>query len=346
MASLGEFEFIDRLIKEPARQGQAFFRNPQALGIGDDAALIPELPQGEQMVIATDMLIEGRHYFADVDPASLGHKVLAVNLSDLAAMGARPVAFTLAAALRTIDVGWLSAFMDGMLTLARETQCPLVGGDTTALPDNAPQVFSVTVIGALPIGSALRRDGLRDGDDLWVSGTLGDAAYAVSLKNPSEKLLRPSPRIALGLRLRGVATAAIDISDGLQSEIGHLLTSSSMRGDAPHGFAAQMRLDALPLGAGLREALTREDIGSDQAIEWAITGGDEYELLFAASERDRSAVRDIGYQLGIALTRIGSVSIDKGAPGHRNTIEWRDAQGVAPGSALQARIDRGGFAHF
>lgn len=350
MASLGEFEFIDRLLKEQASEGQAFFRNPQALGIGDDAALISELPKGEQMVMATDMLVEGRHYFPNVDPASLGHKVLAVNLSDLAAMGARPVAFTLAAGLRAINVPWLTEFIGGMLLLARETQCPLVGGDTTAVPADAPQMFSVTVIGALPTGSALRRDGLNDGDDLWVSGNLGDASYAVSTANPCEKLLKPSPRIALGQRLRGIASAAIDISDGLQSEVMHLLKASSLRSDTPGYFCAQMQLDALPIGPQLQQAVQAKSITQDQAQAFAIAGGDEYELLFAASERDRSTVRDIGYQLGIALTRIGIVTMAPKDPSNsganQSVIVWRDDKGGAPSKELQARIDRGGFAHF
>jgi thiamine-monophosphate kinase len=344
MASLGEFEFIDRLLKTRAAQGQALLRHPQALGIGDDAALIPEWPAGEQCVVASDMLIEGRHYFPDVDPAALGHKVLAVNLSDLAAMGARPVAFTLAVALRSMDEPWITAFLDGMLALAREAQCPLMGGDTTGLPGQAPQVFCATVIGAVPVGQALRRDGLRHGDDLWVSASLGDAAYALARKASCEKLLRPSPRLALGQRLRGVATAAIDISDGLQSEIMHLLKSSSTRSESKGLFAAQMSLDGLPLGPDLQSAVASQQITADQAMAYAITGGDEYELLFAANPRDRSTVRDLGYQLGIALTRIGSVSMVENTD--RHTIAWRDAQGHAPADPLQARIDRGGFTHF
>lgn len=342
MASLGEFEFIDRLLKEQARHGQAFYRSPQALGIGDDAALIPALPEGEQLVVATDMLIEGRHFFPDVDPASLGHKVLAVNLSDLAAMGARPVAFTLAAGLRSIDEPWMTAFIDGMLALARETQCALVGGDTTGLPAGGLQVFSVTVLGAVPIGSALRRDGLKPGDDLWVSGHLGDAAYAVSCKKPCDKLVKPSPRIVLGQRLRELASAAIDISDGLQSEIMHLLVASSARENARTFFKAHMDLSAIPIGSELQNAIQHRVISQADALAYAITGGDEYELLFAAPERDRALVRDLGYQLGMPLTRIGAVAVNaKGCD-----IGWRDASGQAPSADLQARIDRGGYRHF
>lgn len=341
MASLGEFEFIDQLIRGRAAHGQSFHSDPRALGIGDDAALIPPLAANEQLAVSTDMLIEDRHYFPDVDPRSLGHKALAVNLSDLAAMGARPVAFTLAAGLRSIDQPWLTAFLQGMLDLARETQCPLVGGDTTKTAADAPQVFSVTVMGAVPIGRALRRDGLHVGDELWVSGTLGDAAYAVNQRQADPKLNWPQPRLALGHGLLNIAHAAIDISDGLQSEIMHLLKSSSMRAAGPNAIAAEMIWPSLPLGPTLSAAMSAGKINIDDARIRAITGGDEYELLFAAPASHAGAISKLGAALNLPLTKIGRVrSADAPA------ITWCSADGEPISAALDARLRDGGFKHF
>lgn len=341
MASLGEFEFIDQLIRAQAARGQSFHDDPRALGIGDDAALIPPLAADEQLAVSTDMLIEGRHYFPEVDPRALGHKALAVNLSDLAAMGARPVAFTLAAGLRTIDVPWLTAFLDGMLALAREAQCPLVGGDTTKTAPDAPQVFSVTVMGAVPVGQALRRDGLRVGDELWVSGSLGDAAYAVNQRIADPKLNWPQPRLVLGLALRNVAHAAIDISDGLQSEVLHLLKSSSMRSGAGSAFAAKMQWQALPLGPLLSAAISSGRISTEDAQIRAVTGGDEYELLFAAPSERAGLVAAIGASLNLTLTKIGTV-----AAADVPMIEWFTSEGRPIPAALDARLRDGGFTHF
>lgn len=341
MANLGEFEFIDQLIRGQAMLGQSFYQDPNALGIGDDAALIPPLAAHEQLAVSTDMLIEGWHYFSDVDPRSLGHKALAVNLSDLAAMGARPVAFTLAAGLRSIDAPWLTEFLQGMLNLARNAQCPLVGGDTTKTAADAPQVFSVTVMGAVPIGQALRRDGLQIGDELWVSGSLGDAAYAVNQRQSDPKLNWPQPRLALGRALLNIAHAAIDISDGLQSEIQHLLKSSSIRRGATSAFAAEMNWPALPLGPTLTAAIASGKVSNDDAQLRAITGGDEYELLFAAPASRAEEVAAIGKSLELPLTRIGRV-VAADAP----AIAWRTANGMPISEALDARLRDGGFKHF
>jgi thiamine-monophosphate kinase len=342
MANLGEFEFIDQLLKARARQGQEFFNDACALGIGDDAALIPALPQGEQLAVTTDMLVEGRHYFSEVDPQSLGHKVLAVNLSDLAAMGATPVAFTLAAALRAIDRPWLEKFLDGMLALAERFQCPLIGGDTVrvsgtvsgTVPDTAPQSFSVTAIGRVPIGQALRRDGLQEGDDLWVSGNLGDGAYAVQKRIACRKLNWPEPRLALGLALRGLATAAIDISDGLKPELGHLLKQR---------LSADVFWESLPLGDELQQALKRGEITQDQARLLAATGGDEYEILFGAPKSKRAEIDSISQELSLPLTRIGCVQTRSG-----QQLNWKTQQGGEPLSDkdLLGQLAQGGFRHF
>lgn len=342
MANLGEFEFIDQLIRAQAAHGQPFYSDPCALGIGDDAALVPPLAADEQLAVSTDMLIEGRHYFPDVDPRALGHKALAVNLSDLAAMGARPIAFTLAAGLRTIDVPWLTAFLDGMLALAREAQCALVGGDTTKTAESAPQVFSVTVMGAVPLGQALRRDGLNLGDDLWVSGDLGDAALAVNQRRTDPKLNWPQPRLALGRALLNVASAAIDISDGLQSEIHHLLQRSSSRPAlAGKAFGARMQWDAVPLGPALSAAVSAGTMSMDEARLRAITGGDEYELLFSAAASRAADIVRIGQSLNLPLTKIGTVVSASAA-----ALEWMDAGNLPISAELNARLRNGGFKHF
>ncbi|NBW00782.1 MAG: thiamine-phosphate kinase [Betaproteobacteria bacterium] len=341
MANLGEFEFIAQLLQGPAAQGQPFYRHPLALGIGDDAALIPPLGPQEQLAVASDMLIEGRHYFADCDPRSLGHKVLAVNLSDLAAMGARPLAFTLSAGLREIRRPWIESFLDGMLSLARESQCPLIGGDTTAVGEQAPEVFSVTALGVVQAGTALRRDGLRPGDDLWVSGHLGDAAFALAQKINDPKLNCPQPRLALGLGLVGLASAAIDISDGLQSELMHLLNGAQNRAAQPQRLQANLNWQKLPLGPLVKQAIQAGRLMPPQAAGIAITGGDEYELLFGASPRERIHLQALGEQLSLALTRIGSVDSSD-----RPVVCWRDASGQPPPEILQDMIARGGFRHF
>lgn len=228
-ASLSEFDLIRRFFTRPVRKA--------ALGVGDDCALIDARP-GHQLAISTDMLVSGRHFFPDVAPRALGHKALAVNLSDLAAMGAEPRAFTLALALPEADPAWLEPFAAGLLALADDHGCELIGGDTT----KGPLTLSITVFGDVPPRQALRRDAARPGDDLWVSGTLGDARLALGdcrgewlLPEPDFTLIRPrmdspTPRVALGLALRGVAHAALDVSDGL---VGIWDTSSHARRSAP-----------------------------------------------------------------------------------------------------------------
>ena len=242
MAAPGEFELIRRFFERPAAAGRA------RLGIGDDCALL-DVPGGESLAVSTDMLVEGRHFFPDVDPEALGHKALAVNLSDLAAMGARPLGFTLALALPAADEAWLEAFSRGLFALADAQGCELVGGDTT----RGPLALCVTVHGTVPPALALRRDGARAGDDLWVSGALGAAALAVERRLRGEpvpagalaRLDRPEPRVALGLGLRGLARAAIDLSDGLAGDLGHVLARSSAAAGVPLGAALER--DALPV---------------------------------------------------------------------------------------------------
>lgn len=250
------------------------------LGIGDDCALLDPVPPGQQLAISTDMLVAGRHFFEGTDPAAIGHKALAVNLSDLAAMGARPVGFTLALALPTADAAWLQGFADGLFRLAARAACPLIGGDTTRGPLN----ISITVLGQVPATHALRRDGARVGDAIWVSGPLGAAALAVARRSQGQpvpdaaarRLDWPEPRLAAGLGLAGVASAAMDISDGLAGDLGHLLTASGRRQGLSLG--AELWEDRLPLDPVLRES----GVAHDEALQLALHGGDDYELLFTA----------------------------------------------------------------
>ena len=293
---MGEFDLIARYFTRPVRHA--------ALGVGDDCALLAPRP-GMQLAISSDMLVEGRHFFADVDPEALGHKALAVNLSDLAACGARPLAFTLALALPRVDEAWLAGFSKGLLALADAHGCELVGGDTTQGPLN----ICITVFGEVPAGQALLRSGARAGDDLWVSGTLGDAMLglaaiegrtsldAAARAACAARLERPTPRVALGLALRGIASAMLDVSDGLTGDVGHLLDQSNV--------GAVVDLAAVPRSG----ALDRKLEGGERALALAclLAGGDDYELVFAAPAALRDRVGAAGRGAGVAVARIGRI---------------------------------------
>ncbi len=280
------------------------------LGIGDDCALLLPTP-GSRLAVSADMLVEGRHFFAGADAESLGHKALAVNLSDLAAMGAAPLAFTLALSLPSPDTAWLAGFSSGLLALADLHGCSLIGGDTTRGPLN----ICITVFGELPAGVALRRDAALPGDELWVSGTLGDARLALAalrcdaaadailplipplseadLQQAAQRLHRPTPRVALGIALRGIAHAAIDISDGFAGDLAHVLARSRC--------GASVDADALPAGPILQKmpAALRRD--------WCMAGGDDYELCFTAPPCLHAAVLAAGLASGTRVTRVGRI---------------------------------------
>ncbi len=311
---MGEFDLIARYFTRPVRHA--------ALGVGDDCALLAPRP-GMQLAISSDMLVEGRHFFPDVDPEALGHKALAVNLSDLAACGARPLAFTLALALPRVDESWLAGFSKGLLALADAHGCELVGGDTTLGPLN----ICITVFGEVPAGQALLRSGARAGDDIYVSGTLGDARLALEallghihlpdelLAQARQRLERPTPRVALGLALRGLASSAMDVSDGLLGDFGHILKAS--------GVGACIRTDeTIKLIAA--SAFPSSATGQfDQKLlhQCTLAGGDDYELLFTAPPQHRAAVAEAAAQSQTPVTRIGQV---EAAPGLRLV----DAQGM------------------
>jgi len=276
------------------------------LGVGDDCALLA-LAQGQELAVSTDTLVAGVHFFPDTDAARLGHKALAVNLSDLAAMGARPRWFTLALTLPRIDHDWLGEFSAGLHALAQETGIELVGGDTTS----GPLSMTLTVMGEVPAGQALRRDGARAGDDIWVSGSLGDAALgvrclqgAIALPEPQRRIAidrieRPSARVSLGLRLRGLAHGAIDISDGLTADLGHVCECSRL--------AARIEWNAVPLGAALNSL-------ADETMrrQCALAGGDDYELCFTAPPAARNILASLSSELNLALSRIGLMSEGEG----------------------------------
>jgi len=311
---MGEFDLIARYFTRPVRHA--------ALGVGDDCALLAPRP-GMQLAISSDMLVEGRHFFADVDPEALGHKALAVNLSDLAACGARPLAFTLALALPRVDEAWLAGFSKGLLALADAHGCELVGGDTTQGPLN----ICITVFGEVPASQALLRSGARAGDDIYVSGTLGDARLALEallghihlpdelLAQARQRLERPTPRVALGLALRGIASSAMDVSDGLLGDFGHILKAS--------GVGACIRTDETIklIAASAFPSSATGQFDPKFLHQCTLAGGDDYELLFTAPPQHRAAVAEAAAQSRTPVTRIGQV---EAAPGLRLV----DAQGM------------------
>ena len=297
------------------------------LGVGDDAALL-RIGSGMELAVSTDMLVSGTHFFADADPYMLGHKALAVNISDMAAMGAQPRWATLALSLPAEDDAWLERFSAGFFALADAYQVELVGGDTTQGPLN----LSVTILGEVPQGKALRRDGAKVGDEIWVSGKLGDAALALahmqgklvlndaSFAATAAALHRPVPRVALGIALRGIASSAIDVSDGLLADLGHILECS--------GGAAEIQFAALPVSLHLRPYLSRA-LGR----QCALAGGDDYELCFTAPVARHAELEKLATQLDLPLSCIGKITAGSGC-----------IVRAADGSVM--KLERAGYDHF
>jgi thiamine-monophosphate kinase len=272
------------------------------LGVGDDAALV-RVGSGMELVISTDMLVSGTHFFADADPFMLGHKALAVNISDMAAMGAQPRWATLAISLpNNEDEAWLERFSAGFFALADAYQVELIGGDTTQGPLN----LSITILGEVPQGQALRRDGALPGDEIWVSGKLGDAALALAhiqgkivldkagFTATATALHRPVPRVALGIALRGIAHSAIDISDGLLADLGHILERSKVTGE--------IQFDKLPVSVQLKPYLAHA-LGK----RCALAGGDDYELCFTAAAARHAEIEKLAARLDLPLSCIGKI---------------------------------------
>jgi thiamine-monophosphate kinase len=324
---MGEFELIRRYFTRPS---------PGAVvGVGDDCAIL-QTASGMQLAISTDMLVAGRHFFPDVDPYSLGHKALAVNLSDLAACGARPLAFTLALALPSADAAWLEPFSAGLWALADAHSCELIGGDTTRGPLN----LCITVFGEVPGEAtgrtrtyALLRSGAQAGDDVYVSGTLGEAALGLQhqlgklkLDAPAAaacraRLERPTPRVALGLALRGIASACADVSDGLLGDLDHILESS----------AVGAQLDDAALLACCPWA--RSGIDAQLLRDCVLNGGDDYELVFTAAPAHATAVAAAARASGTPVQRIGRITA---LPGLR----------VLDGAGQVLATSSGSFDHF
>ena len=293
---MGEFDLIETFFKRPARNA--------TLGVGDDCALLPISP-GQQLAISSDMLVEGRHFLSTVNPRSLGHKALAVNLSDLAACGAEPKAFMLALALPEVNAPWLSEFSKGIWDLAEAHHCDLIGGDTTRGPLN----ICITVLGEIPAHLALLRSGAKVGDDVYVSGHLGDARLALEVfrgrltvpqsvfEKARLRMEMPTPRLALGQALRGIATSAADISDGLLGDLQHILKASQVGADIDTSQVlstlASRDLCNLPLAT--QRMLT-------------LSGGDDYELVFTAPELARATISALSVSTNTPITRIGKVN--------------------------------------
>nr|WP_316641648.1 thiamine-phosphate kinase [uncultured Roseateles sp.] len=301
---MGEFDLIKRFFTRPSTQ---------VLGIGDDCALLVPTA-GLQWAVSSDMLVEGRHFLSTVAPERLGHKALAVNLSDLAACGATPRAFTLALALPRIDEAFLEGFARGLFALADEHGIELVGGDTTAGPLN----LCITVFGEVSPGQALLRSGARAGDDIYVSGSLGDARLALevfrgTLSLPGEGFEQvrramelPQPRVALGQALRGLASSAVDVSDGMLGDLGHILQRS--------GVGATVQADSLPRSAWL------QTLPPELQRQFGLAGGDDYELVFTAPESAREAIQAAAAGASVAVTRIGRIDAEP-------SLRLIDAQG-------------------
>lgn len=318
---MGEFDFIrDYLLAGQVADADVL------LGIGDDAAIVR--PQaGFDLCFSSDMMLVGRHFFADAAPADVAHKLLAVNFSDMAAMGAVPRWVLLSAALPVLDAAWLRPFADSLFVFLRRHQTVLIGGDTT----RGDMVFNISIIGQVPSGKALRRDAAQVGDDIWLSGQVGSAAAALRhilgqctlppdvFAECETALLRPEPRLALGQALLPFAHAAQDVSDGLLQDLQHILTAS--------GVGAVVEMEAVPVLAALRAALP-ETAWQDAAL----CGGDDYELVFTAAPADREKVMQAAQVSGTRVTRIGQITASGGLTVRHN------------GSVMP--VVMGGFDHF
>jgi thiamine-monophosphate kinase len=316
-----EFALIARHFRPLAGEG--------ALDLGDDAALLTP-PAGQQLVLAADALVAGVHFLPDDPPGMIARKLLRVNLSDLAAMGAAPLGYLMTTAFtRGTADSWIAAFVAGLAEDQERFGIAVLGGDTVATP--GPACFSLTIIGVVPPGQALHRRGAQIGDDIWVSDSIGDGALGLRVLQGklaadaeghlARRYRLPEPRLALGQALRGVARAAMDVSDGLVQDLGHLCRAA--------GCGAEVIADAVPLSAAASAALA----GDAALLPLILTGGDDYELLFAAAPEDAAAVRAAGEKAGVPVARIGRFIAGEG-------VVVRDGSGAA------ITLPQGGWSHF
>lgn len=291
-----EFDLIQQFFSRATTQTD--------LGVGDDSALI-SITHGMQLAISTDMLVAGTHFFADCDAFQLGWKSLAVNVSDMAAMGAQPKWATLAIALPDVNPAWLDQFSGGFFSCANQFSVDLIGGDTT----RGPLTISIQIMGEVPIGKAIKRSGAQLHDDIWVSGQLGSAALGLAylqknhlnrslnaddIANCLQALNAPTPRIALGLSLRGIATSNIDISDGLLADLGHILRASN--------FGATLNLEAIPCIEVLKTS-----IQNPITQNYVLAAGDDYELCFTAPKSARNIIESIAQQINCPVSLVGEI---------------------------------------
>ena len=335
---MGEFDLIERFFKRPAQLAQLSNPSPNVdLGIGDDCALL-QLGLNEQLAVSTDLLVEGRHFFADVKPRHLGHKALAVNLSDLAAMGAQPIGFTLALSLPSVQEEWLAEFSKGLLELADFYQCPLVGGDTTS----GPLSICITVMGKVGKGAALKRSGAKIGDDIYITGALGWArlglhclqnqlAFDISTEDKNKAVLaleKPNPRIQTGIAIRPFASAALDLSDGLSGDLQHILKASQVGAVLFEDQLAKCWMDCN----------YKQHLSIQQQAQWVLAGGDDYELCFTAPSQHRLALDNLRQQHPELpnMLRIGQITA-----GHQLQLLPHDKAMVAA-----VPIASSGFDHF
>jgi thiamine-monophosphate kinase len=298
---MAEFELIEQHFTRPTRHTN--------LGIGDDAALI-SVAEGMELAISTDMLVSGTHFFADADPYQLGWKSLAVNVSDMAAMGAQPKWATLAIALPNDDAKWLSRFSEGFFACADRFKVDLIGGDTTKTQQKESLTISVQIMGEVPKGEAIKRSGAKVGDDIWISGALGKAAAALqhllrkqvipaeAVNDHLDALHRPEPRVDLGIALRCLANSCLDISDGLLGDLQHILKASNV--------GAQIQLSNIPTSEFIAQHL--DDITFQRYV---LAGGDDYELCFTALENKTDEILALSRQLNLPLSKIGKITQEK-----------------------------------
>lgn len=329
MAQSGEFQIIERFFTYKSCGAW------QSQGVGDDCAIIDT--GAGRMAVTTDMMSMGTHFLPDADPEDVGYKALAVNLSDLAAAGAVPRAFFLSIGLPFRDDGWLADFSRGLMTLAQAEGCALLGGDTTRTPEvngrHAPATFSITVMGDLPAGMGLTRSGAKPGDDIWLSGAVGDAYAALkcrwghwqlmpeAFEACAKRMDRPTPRLALGQALLGLASACADVSDGLLADLGHILERS--------GVSADLQWEAIPISTALRSlTIARQH-------EAALAGGDDYELVFTASPENRDRILAASLETRTPAARIGRIK-----PRDCTAVTVHDPDG------LPIVLEHAGFDHF